>query len=161
MTPNDLATTKFSTPTDLTIVATRTFNAPRAVVFAAWSDPKHIPNWMLGPDGWTMPVCEVDLRVGGTWHFVWRRKDGTEMEMHGVYREITPPSRLVTTESWGGPWPETVNTVELREENGRTLMTHTMSFPSRDARDKAMGTGMESGMGTSMARLEAYLATLV
>jgi uncharacterized protein YndB with AHSA1/START domain len=66
---------------------TRLFDAPRKLVFEAWTNPKHLPHWMLGPDGWTMPVCEVDLRPGGAWHFVWRRADGTEMSMRGVYKE--------------------------------------------------------------------------
>ena len=89
---------------------THIVDAPRHLVFAAWTNPEHLPHWMLGPPGWTMPVCEIDLRPGGEWHFVWRRSDGAEMEMSGVYKEITPPERLVSTESWGGNWPETLNT---------------------------------------------------
>ncbi len=65
----------------------------------------------VGTDGWTMPVCEIDLRPGGKWHFVWRKANGTEMAMHGEYREVTPPERLVTTEKWGDEWPETLNTL--------------------------------------------------
>lgn len=72
----------------------------------AWTSPEHLPHRMLGPSGWTMPVCEIDLRPGRAWHFIWRRSDGTEMGMRGVYREITPPERLVSTESWGSDWPE-------------------------------------------------------
>ncbi len=67
----------------------------------AWTIPEHVTQWMLGPDGWSMPVCEIDLRVGGAWHYVWRKSDGEEMGMRGEYREITPPERLVQTESWG------------------------------------------------------------
>jgi uncharacterized protein YndB with AHSA1/START domain len=115
-----------TTPSDREVVVTRVFNAPRSLVFEAWTNPKYVPQWMLGPEGWTMPVCENDLRAGGAWHFVWRQTSGTEMEMRGVYREITPPERLVTTESWGADWPETVNTVVLREENGKTTMTLTI-----------------------------------
>lgn len=77
-----------------------------------------------------MPVCDVDLRAGGGWHFVWRQSDGTEMEMRGVYREIAPPERLVSTESWGGDWPETINTLILSETDGRTSAPSPLSpFP--------------------------------
>jgi len=86
-----------TTPTEREIVMTRVFDAPRRLVFEAYTNPEHLPHWMLGPKGWTMPVCEIDLRPGGAWHFVWRRSDGTEMEMRGVNREVTPPERLVST----------------------------------------------------------------
>ena len=110
-TANRLGATTFATPSDTEIVVTRVVDAPRELVFDAWTKPEHIANWMLGPEGWTMPVCEIDLRPGGAWHFVWRMADGTEMEMRGDYREVSPPERLVSTESWGGDWPETLNTV--------------------------------------------------
>jgi uncharacterized protein YndB with AHSA1/START domain len=155
---NDTGATTFATPSDLEICATRTFDAPRALVFDAWTKPEHVPNWMTGPDGWSMPVCEIDLRVGGTWRFVWRRDDGGDMEMHGVYREIAPPERLVATENWGGDWPETVNTLMLAEEAGRTVVTQTTLFPSMEARDAALETGFRSGMTLSFNRLAAYLA---
>src|ERR1019366_6698079 len=80
-------------PTEREIVITRVVDAPRRLVFEAYTNPEHLPHWLLGPQGWTMPVCEVDLRPGGTWHFGWRKSDGTEMEMRGVYREITPSER--------------------------------------------------------------------
>lgn len=111
---------------DTHIVVTRRFAASPEAVYRAHIEPQLVQRWMLGPEGWTMPVCEIDLRAGGAWHFVWRQTSGTEMEMRGVYREITPPERLVTTESWGADWPETVNTVVLREENGKTTMTLTI-----------------------------------
>jgi uncharacterized protein YndB with AHSA1/START domain len=148
-----------STPSDREIVITRVFNAPRRLVFKAWTDPEYLPHWMLGPDGWTMPVCEIDLRPGGAWHFVWRRADGTEMAMRGVYREVTPPERLVSTESWGGDWPETVNTLSLSEKEGKTTVAMTVLYPSKEARDAALKTGMKEGMSQSYDRLEAYLRT--
>jgi uncharacterized protein YndB with AHSA1/START domain len=104
-----------------------------------------------------MPVCEIDLRAGGAWHFVWRQTSGTEMEMRGVYREITPPDRLVTTESWGADWPETVNTIVLREENGKTTMTLTILYPSKEARENALKAGMKEGMEMTFDRLEKHL----
>jgi uncharacterized protein YndB with AHSA1/START domain len=146
-----------TTPTDREIVMTRVFDAPRRLVFEAWTSPEHLPRWMLGPEGWTMPVCEIDLRPGGAWHFVWRRADGTEMEMHGAYREIKPPERLVSTESWGGNWPETLNTLVLSEKDGKTTVTLTILYPSKEARDAATKTGMKDGVSASFDRLAEYL----
>ena len=144
-------------PTDREVAVTRVFDAPRRLVFEAWTSPEHLPHWMLGPEGWTMPVCEVDLRVGGAWHFVWRRTDGTEMGMHGVYREIKPPERLISTESWGGDWPETVNTLVLTEKDGKTTATLTILYPSMQARDAALQTGMKDGLAPTFDRLDEYL----
>src|SRR5262245_8343006 len=93
--------TSYTMPSELEILITRFVDAPREVVFEAWTNPKHVPQWLLGPEGWTMPVCEIDLRPGGKWHFVWRRPNGAEMSMTGSYREVVPPERLVSTESWG------------------------------------------------------------
>ncbi len=149
--------TTLTTPSDREIAVTRVFEAPRRLVFDAWTRPEHVPNWMLGPDGWTMPVCEIDLRPGGAWRFVWRRADGSEMEMRGEYREVAPPERLVSTESWGGDWPETLNTLLLVEEDGRTTVKQTMLYPSREARDAALGTGMKEGVAQSYGRLDEYL----
>src|SRR5258707_7376570 len=146
---NSTETLNVTTPSEREIAITRVFNAPRRLVFEAWTNPQHVPRWMLGPEGWTMPVCEIDLRPGGAWHFVWRRANGTQMEMRGVYREIVPPDRLVSTESWGGDWPETVNTLTLSEENGRTTAVLTITYPSKDAREAATQTGMKDGMAKS------------
>jgi len=141
-------------------VFTRVVNAPRRVVFDAWTNPKHVPRWMLGPEGWTMPVCEIDLRVGGAWRFVWRKSDGMEMAMTGTYREVMPPERLVSTERWGPDWPETVNAVVLTESAGQTTITLTITYPTKEARDAALATGMKEGMDPSYARLDSLLATL-
>jgi len=159
-TANEIGATTFTTPSELEIVMTRVVDAPPALVFEAWTSPEHLPNWMTGPEGWTMPVCEVDLRPGGAWRFVWRRDDGSEMEMSGLYREIAPPERLVSTESWGGDWPETVNTVVLTEEDGKTTITQTVAYPSLEARDAALQTGMKEGVSISFDRLADYLRTL-
>ena len=149
-----------TTPTEREIVMTRVFDAPRRLVFEAWTNPEHLPHWMLGPEGWTMPVCEIDLRPGGAWHFVWRRADGTEMAMSGVYKEVTPPERLVSTESWGGNWAETVNTLTLSEANGKTTITNTILYPSKEARDAALKTGMKEGASQGFNRLDEYLRTM-
>jgi uncharacterized protein YndB with AHSA1/START domain len=154
------AATTLTTPSDREVSIARVFDAPRRLVWEVWTNPEHLPHWMLGPEGWTMPVCEIDLRVGGAWHFVWRRADGTEMAMRGVYQEIVPPERLVSTEAWGGDWPETINTLLLSEEGGKTLITNRVLYPSKEARDAALKTGMEEGMAESFDRLAEYLATL-
>jgi uncharacterized protein YndB with AHSA1/START domain len=104
-----------------------------------------------------MPVCEIDLRPGGTWHFVWRKADGSEMAMRGTYKEVVPPEKVVTTESWGGDWPETINTLTLTEKDGKTILTSTILYPSKEARDAALKTGMKQGMNVSFDRLAAYL----
>jgi len=156
-TVKDTGTLKVTTPTEREIVMTRVFDAPRRLVFEAWTDPKYLPHWILGPEGWTMPVCEIDLRPGGEWHFVWRRSDDTEIEMRGVYREVAPPERLVSTESWGGNWPETLNTLLLSEEDGQTTITQTVLYPSTEARDAALKTGMKEGVSQSFDRLDEYL----
>jgi uncharacterized protein YndB with AHSA1/START domain len=149
--------TTFTTPSDREVAMTRVVDAPRSLVWEAWTNPEHVPNWLLGPPGWTMPVCEIDLRPGGAWRFVWRKGDGEEMAMSGEYREIAPPERLVSTESWGADWPETVNTLVLDEEDGRTTITQTVLYPSTEARDAALETGMKDGAAQSFDRLAEYL----
>ena len=154
-----MTTTIFETTSDTELVATRTFDAPVELVWDMWTKPEHLSRWLLGPDGWTMPVCEIDLRPGGEWRFVWRKDDdGTEMEMTGEYREITPPTRIVQTENWGGEWPETLNTIELSDEDGRTRMVLSVTYPSKEAREAAVATGMNDGASMSFDRLDAYLA---
>lgn len=157
-TADSIGATGFATPSDTEIEVTRVVDAPRELVFDCWTKPEHITQWMLGPPGWTMSVCEVDLRAGGSWHFVWRAEDGSELEMRGVYQEVAPPGRLVATESWGGDWPETLNSVIFSDEDGKTLVTSTMRYPSKAARDAALATGMKEGMGMSFDRLDAYVA---
>jgi uncharacterized protein YndB with AHSA1/START domain len=155
--PTASRTTTLTTPSDLEAVLTRVVDAPRSVVFAAFTDPAHVPHWLLGPDGWSMPVCEIDLRPGGQWHFGWRHVDGAELEMRGVYLEIEPPERLVNTDSWGSDWPETLNTLTLTEQDGKTTISQHVRYPSKAARDAAMRTGMQDGASMSYDRLESYL----
>jgi len=157
---HETGVTHFTTPTDRELVAIRVVDAPRALVWKAWTDPRHVPHWMLGPDGWTMPVCEIDLRPGGKWHFVWRQADGQSMEMQGVYREVAEPERLVSTENWGGEWPETVNTMVLSEENGQTTIEVTVLYESSKAREAAIATGMKDGWSKSYDLLDEYLRSM-
>jgi uncharacterized protein YndB with AHSA1/START domain len=160
MTAAKASETTFTTPSDREVAMTRVFDAPRALVWDAWTRPEHVPHWMTGCEGMTMPVCEIDLRPGGAWRFVWRKSDGTEMEMSGEYREVAPPERLVSTESWGGDWPETINTLVLSEADGKTTVTQTMLYPSQEARDAALETGMKDGASMSFDRLAEHLRNL-
>jgi uncharacterized protein YndB with AHSA1/START domain len=159
-TESKVGATTYTTPSDREFAMTRVFDAPRQLVWDAWTNPEHVPHWMLGPEGWTMPVCEIDLRPGGEWHYVWRRADGTRMEMRGAYLEVKPPERLVSTENWGGDWPETTNTLTLSEKDGKTTMTMTVLYPSKEARDAAMKTGMTDGADVSFDRLAEHLRTM-
>jgi uncharacterized protein YndB with AHSA1/START domain len=152
--------TTYATPSDREVVVTRVVDAPRRIVFDAWTNPKHVPRWLLGPEGWTMPVCEIDLRPAGKWRMVWRKADGSEMAMSGSYREVVPPERVVNTERWGPEWPETVNTVAFTESQGRTTITLTILYPSKEARDAALKTGMKDGMDQSFARFDELLRAL-
>jgi uncharacterized protein YndB with AHSA1/START domain len=157
-TADKVGETTFTTPSDREIVITRVVDARRELVWEAWTNPEHVPNW-LGPRGTTMPVCEIDLRVGGRWRFV-SHYSGMEMELSGEYREIVPPERLVSTSSWGGDWPETLDTLVLTDEDGKTRVTQTILYPSREARDAALQTGMREGMAEGYERLEDYLQNL-
>jgi uncharacterized protein YndB with AHSA1/START domain len=159
-TADSTGTTTFTTPSDREVVMTHVVDAPRELVWEAHTDPEHASQWMLGPEGWSMPVCEIDLRPGGEWHFVWRQSDGNELEMRGVYREVTPPERIVQTESWGDDWPETLNTLVLSEEDGKTTIATTIVYPSKEARDAALETGMNDGAAQTYDRLDKYLRTL-
>jgi uncharacterized protein YndB with AHSA1/START domain len=149
--------TTYATPIDDELVIMRTVASPRRAVFDAWTDPKLVPKWLLGPEGWTMPVCEIDLRPNGAWRYVWRKAGGQEMAMHGKYLEIEPPARLVTTEAWGGDWPDTVNTLELTESGQHTNIKITVKYPTKKAREAALATGMKQGMEPTFARLDELL----
>jgi uncharacterized protein YndB with AHSA1/START domain len=144
-----------TTPSDCEIQLSRVFDAPRQLVFEALTRPEHIKRWWgcLG-DGYSVPVCEVDLRPGGKWRFVNRHPQG-EAEFYGVYREIVPPERLVYTEIYA-PFPDgsSLVTTVLTEEHGKTRMTVTALYPSLQVRDTVIQTGMERGAAISYDRLE-------
>ena len=157
--------TTVTTPSDVEVVMTRAFDAPRELVFEAFTRPEHLTNWMTGAAGfdrWTMTTCDVDLRPGGAYRYVWRTAEGEELVISGVFREIDPPERVVATELWGygGDWPETVVTTLFEEERGRTTTSVTVLYPSREARDAALETGMTDGAGATYDRLDEYLRTL-
>jgi len=152
-------TLKVATPTDREIMMTRVFDAPRKLVFDAMNDPELLKRWLLGPPGWSMVVCEVDLRVGGAFRHVWRREDGPEMGMRGVYREIVPPERISRTESFDDYPGESLATIVLTEQGGTTTLTLTVQYPSKEARDATLASGMERGVAASYDRLAELLAS--
>jgi uncharacterized protein YndB with AHSA1/START domain len=151
-----------ATPSDREIRLTRIFDAPRDLVFEAMTKPEHVRRWwgILG-EGYSVPVCEVDLRPGGSWRYVNRTPRGEDVEFYGVYREITPPERVVFTEIYA-PYPdnESVVTVTLAEERGRTRFTLTAQYPSVEVRDAVMQSGMEKGAAISYDRLEEVASEL-
>jgi uncharacterized protein YndB with AHSA1/START domain len=156
-------TLKVTTPTDREIAVTRVFNAPRSLVWDAMSKPELLRKWLFGPPGWMMTVCENDLRVGGKFWWAWRGPNGEEMAMSGVYREVVSPERVVRTESMEfGCAPqagEQVGTMVLTEKGDKTLLTLTLVYPSKEARDGSVASGMEHGMAAGYDRLEEMLAS--
>jgi uncharacterized protein YndB with AHSA1/START domain len=154
-------TFKVTTPADEEIRLTRLFDASRRLVFEAMTKAEHVRRWwgQLG-EGYSVPICEIDLRVGGKWRFVSRHPKG-EVAFHGEYREISPPGRLVFTETMEPyPDPGSVVTAVFTEEGGKTRLTVTARYPSREVRDYVLGTGMERGAGLSYDRLEDLVAEL-
>jgi uncharacterized protein YndB with AHSA1/START domain len=155
---------KITTPGDLEIVMTRAFNAPGRFVFDAWTDCQHLKRWW-GPSTWSLPVCEIDLRVGGMWRYLMRGEAGEEMGMYGEYLEIAAPTRLVSTENFEGEMFEpmgggSVNTLVLEERDGRTEMTITSVYKTKEARDSVLQFPMAEGAEDSFKRLDALLAEL-
>jgi len=143
------------------IVLSRVFGLPRLHVFDALTKPGLIERWLLGPPGWLLVVCEVDLRKGGAYRFVWRNADGAGMGMRGVYREVAPPERLVHTEAFDEPWypGEALVTTVLSEQGGRTTLTATLRYESRAARDTVLDSPMEQGVAASYDRLADLLVS--
>jgi len=145
---------------DRELVMTRLFNAPRDLVFDALTKPELVNRWLGVQGGWTLDVCEIDLRVGGAYRYVWRHApNGTEMGMGGVFREVVRPERLLLTEKFDEAWypGESLITQELIEQDGRTLVRSTMRYVSRGARDAVLNSPMEGGVAESYNKLEALL----
>jgi uncharacterized protein YndB with AHSA1/START domain len=154
-------TLQVTTPDDRRVAMTRVFDAPRALVFEALTTPELLKRWLLGPPGWSMPVCEVDLTVGGGFRYLWRNDtDGSEMGMSGIYREITPPERIVHEESFDQAWfpGGALVTTTLTEHGGKTTMVVNIQYDSREARDVVMRSPMAGGAEQSYDRLAALLA---
>ncbi|HJY37498.1 MAG TPA: SRPBCC family protein [Steroidobacteraceae bacterium] len=158
MNPADNVT--ITTPSDREVVVSRTFDAPRTLVFDAYTQPELLQRW-YGTPGRSLVVCEVDLRVGGAYRFLWRGPGKKDVGMRGVHREVVRPERLVRTETWED-WDagEILETTVLTERNGVTTLTSTGLYPSRDIRDAVMKAGLESGSRETFARLAEMLASL-
>ena len=152
-------------PSDREVSVARSFKAPRAMVYRAYTEPALVRRWLLGPPGWSMPVCEMDVRVGGHYRWRWRSdKDGSEFGFAGTFREVQPPSKIVHTEAYepatirdGYPQSNAVVTVTFTEEDGVTTMTTVVDFGSKEARDAAAATGMTDGMEQSYQLLDRLL----
>ena len=154
---------KLTTPSDLEAVITRVVDAPRGMVFDAHTTPELVRRWLHGLPGWTLPVCEIDLRVGGKYRYEWRSPEGESMGMGGTFTEVVRPSRIVATQLFDQDWTggETIVTTAIVEKNGKSTITTTVRYSSRAARDAAIQTGMTSGMEMSYERLDALLEETV
>ncbi len=145
---------------DTEIAITRTFDAPRDLLFEAMTTAEHVQHW-YGCDAMKMISCEMDVRVGGKWRYVLQMPGGPEYAMSGVYMAITPPSRLVSTENYEpiGPGHELIATVTLEEKNGKTMFRNVLRYQSKADRDGHLGSGMERGMQEALDRLEQRAAS--
>lgn len=152
-------------PGDSEVKVTRSFRAPRALVYRAYTEPEIVKRWLLGPPGWSMPVCEMDVRVGGKYRWRWRSdENGAEFGFAGVFQEVQPAAKLVHTEAYdpgtvgeGYPGKEAIVTVTFTESGGLTTVTSLIDFGSKEARDAAVATGMTEGMEQSYQLLDALL----
>lgn len=147
---------------DREVVFAREFGAPRELVFDAMSRPDLLKRWLTGPPGWVMSVCDVDLRVGGGYRYVWTGPGGAQMGMGGIHQEVVPPERVVVTQVFDEDWTggEAIGTLTLIEKDGRTLMTNTIRYSSAAARDAVLKTPMEQGMAAGYHKLDQLLGTL-
>ncbi len=155
-------TLQVTMPSETEVALTRTFNASRKMVFDAWTKPELLKRWLGVRNGWTFAVCEVDLRVGGKYRYVWRKEStGTDMGMGGEFREIVAPQRLVATERFDDPWyaGEALDTTVFIERDGKTTVTTTVLCDSRDVRDAMIGSGMATGIEESYQKLDEFLAS--
>jgi uncharacterized protein YndB with AHSA1/START domain len=149
-----------TTPTDREIHIERMFGAPRDRVFAVYTDPELIPEWW-GPRDVTTVVDQMDVRPGGSWRFVMRSADGSESGFRGTYREVAAPERIVQTFEWEGmPGHVSVETATFEDLGDRTKVTTTSIFHTTEERDGMLGSGMETGMNETYARLDELLARL-
>lgn len=153
---------KITTPSDREIAMTRVFDAPRRLVYEAYTKPELLKRWLGVHNGWTLAVCEIDLKVGGSYRYVWRHLDGMEMGMRGVYQELIPSERVVATERFDQPWyeGEAVGTVTFDEQDGKTTLTMTILYASKDIRDAVLQSPMEQGVAAGFNKLAELLPSL-
>ena len=150
-------------PTDTQILITREFDAPKHLVYKAWTTPELVMRWWSGKRG-EMKIADIDLRVGGTWRYVMVADGGHEVAFHGEYREIVPNERIVTTEVFEMPDPPAgdpvLNVITFDEVDGRTLLNLLVQAPSKEVRDIILESGMETGMQEGMDLLEQVAISL-
>ena len=148
-----------TTPSPSSVQVVRSFKAPAQLVWDFHTRPQLIKQWLLGPDGWTMPVCEMDLRVGGRYRYGWHNTEGKQPDFAftGELREIDPPTRIVHTESMEGSPGEAIVTTTFVERNGITTITVLMDYGTQELRDMVVATGMPDGMATSYDRLDRVM----
>ena len=151
-----------TTPSEREIAMTRVFDAPRKLVYDALTRPELVKRWLGVFGGHTMEVCEIDLKVGGRYRYVWRNADGSTMGMGGVFKEIVPQQRIVCTEKFDQAWypGEAVDTVTLTDQGGKTTMTTTVRCESKEARDGMLKSSMDTGVAASYDTLDGVLASL-
>jgi uncharacterized protein YndB with AHSA1/START domain len=160
MAARDSSATTFTTPSDREIVITRVLDAPRELVWKVCTDPDHIPHWW-GPARFTTTVDTMDVRPGGSWRFAQQDQDGTEYAFHGEYREVVPPERLAYTfEFEGMPGHVSLETITYEEHDGKTKVTNTVLFDSKDDRDGMLESGMQTGASETMDRLVELLRAM-
>lgn len=153
---------KVTLPSDREILFTRVFNAPRHLVYAAHTQPDLVKRWLYGPEGWSMAICEINLHVGGSYRYLWRHVNGSEMGMSGVYLDLIPDEKIVATEVFDQPWypGQAVDTTTLVEVDGRTTLTTAVRYESKEIRDAVLKSPMEQGMALGFDRLEQVLAAM-
>lgn len=158
---NKIGNLTVTTPTDREIALSRVFDAPRSLVFEAWTKPALLKRWLGVFGGTTLVVCDVDLKVGGKYRFVWRMPDGNEMGMGGVYREIVTGERIVASEKFDQPWyeGEAVATTVFSEKGGKTTVTTTVRYASKNVRDGVLRSPMASGVAQGYDKLDELLAS--
>jgi uncharacterized protein YndB with AHSA1/START domain len=151
-----------TTPSDRAIAMSRVFDAPRQLVFDAYTKPELLKRWLGVQRGWSLAVCEIDLRVGGAYRYVWRGPNRPDMGMRGVFREVVRPERIVATERFDESWypGEAESTLSLVEQGGRTTLTLTVRYESQAARDAVLKTPMAEGVGAGFDKLAEMLETL-
>jgi uncharacterized protein YndB with AHSA1/START domain len=154
-------TFKVTTPSDYEISMSRTFDAPRDLVYQGITKPELVKQWLTGPPGWTMPVCEMDVRVGGAYRFQWSGPEGKVMAAGGVFREVTPPAGFKASERFDEAWypGEALVTYTLEEMGSQTLLTLNIRYATVEGRDAALKAPMDKGVSISFSQLEGLLAS--
>ncbi len=153
------STMQISTPSDLELAMTRDFDAPRHLVFRAYTTPALLKRWLGGFHGWTLDVCDMDLRVGGRIRYGWRHEEGHSMGLTGAFKEVVLNERLVSTEVWDDPWyeGEGLSTVTFTEQAGRTTLTLTLRYGTKAIRDEVLAGPATTGVASNFDRLAEVL----